>query len=467
MKKNIFKQVTLFVLIMTLVLTPMIKVEAKETEEYLDELEALKDLILEAYSGGEVTEDDLFEAALSGMTSILDDYSVFYNDVEASTFLNSLSSEYVGIGVRLEIINDRPVVTEVFEGGAAFDAGVMVNDVITKVNGEDTEGKDLNLLVDKIVGEEGTYVTIEFQRVTSYLTFELERRTVSVPSVIELDLSDDQYGLDESQLATIYGVSVTSFMSQTDEDFILEVEKAKELGARYFLVDLRDNRGGYLDTCVNMLKQLVPEGDIVTLLNKNNTGTRYVSELTEVPFQVVVLVNENSASASEIFAAAVKENGDGILVGEQTYGKGVAQNIYRIGDEYLAKLTTQEFFSPDLNKINGIGVEPDLIVDNAEYVFSEDRFYNFDTDEQIINVEGMLKFLGFFSGQPDESYTSETFNAVKAFQAASGLYPYGVCDFTTQAKLNEEYRKATLSNDIQMQAAIDWILEDMTKESEN
>ncbi len=464
MKKSIWKKVTLFILIFTLVMTPSITVEAKETDEYLDELETLKNLIMDSYYGGEVTEEELFEAALDGMTSILDDYSVFYNDNEASSFLNALSSEYVGIGVRLEVINERPVVTEVFEGGAALDAGVRVNDIITKVNDQDTKGLELDLLVDKILGQEGSYVTIEFQRGGEYLSFELERRTVIVPSVTKLDLSDAQYGLNALQEKSVYGVSVSSFMSQTDVEFFAEVEKAKALGAQYFIIDLRDNRGGYLDSCVDMLKKVVPQGDIVTLLDKNNTGSRYVSELKEVPFQVLVLVNENSASASEIFAAAVKDNGDGIVIGERTYGKGVAQSIYRLGDEYLVKLTTQEFFSPNLNKINGVGVEPDLLVDNPEYVFSDKRFSNFDTDEQVVNIEGMLKFLGFFDGQPDESYTTETLNGVKAFQAATGLYPYGVCDFTTQAKLNEEYRKAFLANDVQMQAAIDWILEDMIKE---
>lgn len=463
MTRKLWNKLLTFTLITVMLIGSATMVQAKATEEYLEELEALKDLILNTYSGGEVTEDELFEAALDGMTSILDDYSVFYNDVEASVFLNSLSSEYVGIGVRLEIINDKAVVTEVFEGGAAYDAGVMMNDVITKVNGVEANGYDLNELVDMIVGEEGTYVTIEFMRIQELITFELERRTITVPSVVEIDLTDDQFNLPVSLQSKVKAIGVTSFMSKTDEDFIEEVDQAIADGVEYLLVDLRDNRGGYLETATNMLERMVPAGNIVSLVNKDGSGTVYASELESVPFQVVVLVNENSASASEIFAAAVKENGDGIVIGEQTYGKGVAQNIYRVGTEYLAKLTTQEFFSPDMNKINGIGVIPDVIIDNAEFVYSERRFYKSDKDDEIKNVEGMLRFLGYFNEVPDDTYTTATFDAVKAFQAATGLYPYGVCDFTTQFKLNEIYRQAIINDDEQLQYAVQWIVQDAGK----
>ncbi len=114
-------------------------------------------------------------------------------------------------------------------------------------------------------------------------------------------------------------------------------------------------------------------------------------------------------------------------------------------------------------KINGIGVVPEQIVDVPEYVYSDRRFYAGDEDEQIVNVEGILKFLGYFDGEPDGKYDGETYRAVWKFQQATGLYPYGVCDYTTQARLNTEYHLAVQSNDLQLKAAADWIVEDSQK----
>lgn len=461
--KNKTRRLMSLAIILVLVLSSNVAVSAKETSEFLEDFGDLIEMIMNSYAGGDVTEEELFEAAMDGMASILDDYSVFYNDEEAQTFIDSLSSEYVGIGVRIKMIADQVVITEVFEGGAAYDAGLQANDIISKVSGEDASLYELNELVSKIVGDEGTYVTIEFLRAGEAFTLELERRFVHIPSVTTLELDQEDLGLTEEQAGKIHSIAVSSFKDETDDDFIEEVNKATELGVDYLLIDMRENGGGYLSSAVHMLETVVPEGNIVTLISKEGTNTTYESELDEVPFQVVLLVNENSASASEIFAAAIKENGDGVVIGEQTFGKGVAQNIYHIGDDYLMKMTTSEFFSPNMNKINTIGVEPDVIVDTPEYVYSDKRFYKSDVDEEIINVEGMLKFMGYFNEEPDDTYTESTFYAVKSFQADKGLYAYGVCDYTTQSKINSEYMLAVENNDVQLQAAIDWIVEDTQK----
>lgn len=458
--KSIKVKVISMMLIMVMSLSMVTTVSAKETQDYLEELETLKDLIMNTYSGSEVTEDELFEAAFEGMTSILDKYSVYYNSADATAFLDSLSSEYVGIGVRLEIRFDQVVITEVFEGGAAYDAEVQVNDVIYAVNGELASEYELNELVDKIVGDKGTTVTIKFKRGGLFYEKELERRKISVPTIEELDLDAIQYGMTEDLKANIAAFSVSSFADTTDEELHDALQSYKDDGVEYLLLDMRNNGGGYLDTAVNMLSELIPAGDIVTLTDKDGISSTSKSTLVDVPFKVVLIVNGSSASASEIFAGAIKDSNVGAVIGEQTFGKGVAQNIYRLGSEYLVKLTTQEFFSPNGSKINGVGVTPDVIVDVPEYVFSERRFYVSDTDEQIINVEAMLKYLGYFNGEPDDTYTNETYKAVWAFQAATELYPYGVCDFTTQARINTEYRLAVQKNDLQLKAAIDWIVED-------
>jgi len=447
-------------LVIVLSLSMVTTVSAKETEEYISELEALKDMILDTYAGSNITEDELFEAAFSGMTSILDKYSVYYNAVEAETFLDALASEYVGIGVRLELRFDQVVITEVFEGGAAYDAGVKVNDVIYGVEGDMASEYDLSSLVDKIIGDEGTFVTIEFKRGGTFYEKSLERRKILIPTVKNLELEVGEYGLTEDLIENIAAFNVSSFADTTDEDLHDALQSYKDNGVEYLLLDMRNNGGGYLDTAVNMLSELIPAGNIVILKDKDGNPTTKKSTLVEVPFKVVLIVDGSSASATEIFAGAIKDSNAGVVIGEQTYGKGVAQNIYKLGTDYLVKLTTQEFFSPNGTKINGIGVTPDVIVSTPEYVFSDKRFYVSDIDEQIINVEGMLKYLGYFEGEADELYTKETLKAVWEFQEATGLYPYGVCDFTTQARINTEYGLELEKNDRQLKAAIDWIVED-------
>lgn len=450
------------VVAMTLSLTTV--VSAKDKDQYMEEFGQLVDYILQGYSGDDVSLDEIFEGAFDGAMSPLDQYSKFYNKAEAKSFIDSLSSQYVGIGVRIQVVSDQVVITEVFEGGAAYDAGIRVNDVIYKVDGELASDYELNDLVDRIVGDVGSYVTIEFLRAGQSFSLKLERREVVIPTVKKMVFNEGDYGLDQETIDSIYGLKVSSFSSGTDEDFAIEVDKAIKAKADYLIVDLRDNGGGYLDTAVNMLKLVVPAGNIVTLTTKLGNNTTYYSELEKVPFQVLVLVNENSASASEIFAAAVQENGNGVIVGEQTFGKGVAQQIFGLGQDYLVKMTTQEFFSPNMSTINGIGVIPDIIIDTPEYVNSNRRFFPSDVDDQIVNVEGMLTYLGYFDEEPDDTYTNATYRAIWAFQRDTGLYPYGVCDYTTQARLNLEYMNSIADDDPQLKGVINWIQAKSKKE---
>lgn len=334
--KRLMKITIASILTLMLMMTSGVPLLAKDTEDYLDEIEQLRDLIMESYSGSDISEEEIFEAALEGMTSVLDKYSVFYDDVDAQTFLDSLSNEYVGIGVRLEVRYGQVVITEVFEGGAAYDADIQVNDIIYKVNGVEATEYDLNTLVEKIVGEKGTYVTIEFKRGGSYFTYEMERRKITIPTVMEIEEFTSEYGLDEALAEKVAALRVSSFAKDTDEDMAKKIDTFKAEGIKYLVLDMRDNGGGYLMTAVNMLKALVAEGPVVILYDKEGGSTTYKSALAKSPFTVVLVVDGNSASATEIFAAAIKDRKAGVVIGETTYGKGVAQNIYRLGDEYLS-----------------------------------------------------------------------------------------------------------------------------------
>jgi carboxyl-terminal processing protease len=447
-------------LLLIIVMMPILsyQVQAKTDEEYLMEIQETINLIHELYVGDGVTKEELYQSALDGIETKLDDYSGIYTQEEAMNLVSTLQSDYVGIGVGVQMVNDTIIITQIFEGGGALEEGVMLNDQIIRVNGEEVIGQDIDTVVTKIKGPEGTFVNIDLQRGNRVISLTIERRQIVIPSIEAIDLRAIDESIDEAFIQQVAGYRVDSFSEGTDEQLrqaILEKE-----GLEYMILDMRDNTGGYLDTAVNIGKFLIPKGVITSLVSKNGESQVYRSYLENPSVKIVLLVNGNSASATEIFAAAVKESGIGVVIGETTFGKGVAQAFYQTNSGQIVKLTTEEFLSRDGNKINGVGVVPDIIVDMPEYILPKDRLYIGDQGQQVKVVEELLYYLGYLEEMPDESYERATFEAVKKFQADVGLYSYGVCDYTTQAALNASYIKEKESNDLQMQRAIEWIKED-------
>lgn len=454
-------------LVLVLNLFSVQPVAGKTTDEYVKDLIELKELLQSQQLDGTVTEQELFENAMKAMAASYDKYTVFYNQEESVSFFNSVNNTYVGIGVSLEVKDGKAVVIEAFEGSAAYEAGIKANDIITGVEGEPIgylkDNAALTPIIERIVGTEGTFVTVQFSRNGVAFEKKLERRLIVIKTVKPLAEKVKQYGASQALQDKTAAYQLTSFAEQSDEDLSVEIKKSIAAGDEYLILDMRNNGGGYLDTVIKMCQELLPAGKIVTLKDKNGGEYTATTTLTKAPFKIVLLVNEYSASATEIFAAALKDSGIGVIIGERTYGKGVAQSLYQIGTDYLTKVTTQEFFSPKGNKINGVGVTPNIVVDIPAYIVSEDRLFSGDTKEQVKNVEDILKYLGYFNEVPDQTYTASTYWAVRAFQKANGLYSYGVCDFSTQGKLNEVYAAALAKNDFQFEEALAWIEEDMGK----
>jgi carboxyl-terminal processing protease len=176
------------------------------------------------------------------------------------------------------------------------------------------------------------------------------------------------------------------------------------------------------------------------------------------------LVNERSASASEILAGAIKDSKVGILVGEKTYGKGVIQKIYETKDGRAFKMTVEEYLTRDEHHINKLGIQPDVKVPVPGYIYGDDtKLTESDRGEQVYQMEKILEFLGYDIKNPDEFYDEETKNAVAAFQKDQGMYAYGMADFSTQNQLNEVLLKKKEENDIQLKKAYE-ILEKQVKE---
>ena len=335
-------------------------------------------------------EDDeaaLQEGIIRGYMEGLDDpYSVYYTPEEYASFMEDTNGEYVGVGVQVSQDVESLVITvvKVFDGPAK-EAGIKKEDVITKVNGEDISDQDIDTVVDKIKGEEGTEVTITVYRSSDKKEhdFTMPRRKVENPTV--------EYKMLENNIGYI---TVSSFYEVTGEQFIAAVEELESQGMEGLIVDLRDNGGGLLGIAVDMLDYILPSGKIVYTEDRDGNVTSEYNSDDEHYFDkpLVVLVNEYSASASEIFAGAIKDYGIGTLVGETTFGKGIVQRMFPMDDGSAVKLTIAKYFTPNGNDIHEVGIEPDVEVELDAEAYSESDGEDDNQLDEAIKI--MLKKIG-------------------------------------------------------------------------
>lgn len=458
----------LIVMVLVILMSFPTTIHAETTEPTLSDYERMfiqvLEFIKEGYIYGEqLSEKQLFEAAMKGMFSELDIYSEFMTATEGQEFTNSLSSSYVGIGVQLTQSGDYIKITKVFKNSPAERAGIKKGDYFISVNGVDTKGFTTQQILSHVLGEEGTSVNIVFGRGGTTFNTTLERSKVVIPTVERIPITDLYDGLTESEAKEIEYIYLSSFSEKTDIDFKEAIKEAQESGAKYLILDMRDNGGGYVSTAVNVAKMIVPKGPIVYFENADGTERVYSSTLEEAPFEITVLVNEYSASATEFVAGAIKDSGVGELVGETTFGKGVAQFMFDYEFDYKLKLTMEEFFTRDKNQINKIGVDPNYFVEIPDYLLGDARFFINDQKTEVIGIEKILNHLGYNVGSPDNLFDLKTFDAIKKFQIDQGLYGYGVCDFTTQLKLNEALQKAIEAKDPQLNTAVGLVLNKIHK----
>lgn len=322
-----------------------------------EKVEALKKLIDEKYMG-EVDEDALKEGLYKGYVQGLDDpYSVYYDEEETKELYETTEGEYSGIGAVLSQDLKSGVITlvQIYEDSPADKAGLKDEDILTKVGTLDVTGMDLSKVVTYIKGEKGTEVELTVLRGedADEVTVTAVRDTVEAQTV-EYEMLEDQIGY----------LAVSEFDSVTYGQYEEALEALSDQGMEGLVVDLRNNPGGNLNTVCDMLDLVLPEGTIVYMEDKEGKRQTYSSDdAHQLDVPMAVLVNGNSASASEIYAGAIQDHEAGTIVGTQTYGKGVVQQIFDLGDGTSVKLTIAEYFTPKGRSINGEGVTPDLEVE--------------------------------------------------------------------------------------------------------
>lgn len=459
--KRVMKIMGMVVLVLSLFSTSIMAEEI----DYGERLNEMVDLIMEDYLYNDsITRDQLFEGAMNGMFGELDKFSDYIVPESAESFSSSLNSgTYVGIGVQMVQLSEYIVVDRVFFDGPADKAGLKVHDRLIGVDGESLVGKTPAEAASKIMGEQGTKVTLTIDRVGYVFEVELLRDTITINTIDRLDIRSVYPEMSEASAVKIGYLKIGGFTSGVDEELENALSQFKEEGKKYLLLDLRDNGGGYVESGINVLNQIVEEGPVLRFINNDDREIVYYSDLDEADFKIFALINENSASATEFVAAAIQENG-GILVGETSYGKGVAQYLYTMSDNAVIKLTQEAFYSGKGVAIQGVGVKPDVIVEIPDYLTKEVKYHLGDQYDSVFTLESVLDFLGYQTGEIDTVYDETSVAGLKQFQADHGLFAYGVCDYSTQDALNRALIESVDENDVQLKAVTKLILEQINKD---
>ena len=319
-----------------------VKKKAGEIEElinayYLDEID------------GQKVEDTMYTGMVAGLE---DPYSVYYSKEELESMEESISGAYSGIGATLTQDPDTGELSVVscFDGTPAQEAGLQPGDVITGWNGNFVEGMELSELVSKIKTDPEEQLTLEIERDGETLEVELTRREVQIPTV-EYEMLDDQIGY----------IRLVEFDEVTADQFKEALEDLENQNMEKLIIDVRNNPGGVLQVVCDMLDQLLPEGLIVYTEDKNGNRKEYTSdEEHQFTKPLAVLANENSASASEIFAGAIQDYGIGTIVGTTTFGKGIVQRTFYLSDGTGVKLTVAKYYTPKGHDIHKKGITPDV-----------------------------------------------------------------------------------------------------------
>lgn len=325
-----------------------------------DKLYEVRDVINSQYYQ-DIDQDALVEGAIKGMVnSVGDPYTVFFNAEEYEDFNDDGQGNYVGIGVIVGIKEDRIVVITPFEGSPAFKAGLRSGDFITKVEGVEYKGTDLDKAVSVIKGEEGQPVTITIMRDGIEEDVTIVRASITMVNVESEMLEGD-----------IAHVTMLQFSNDTAKQVREAMEDLKSQGAKGYILDLRGNPGGFLDEAVDVASLFVEKDKTVLYtLDKYDQKKEYRSKGGDfIGEPLVVLIDEGSASASEVVSGALKDYGAATLVGQKSFGKGIVQMVFEVGDNEGVKVTVSSYYSPNGINIHGEGIVPDvevLIPEDAE-----------------------------------------------------------------------------------------------------
>lgn len=349
MKKKLLLTLSyLFVAVAATVLTLVMTGYPQETSK-LDELESL---IQERFIG-EADTSAMEDAAAAAMVSSLGDrWSYYIPASEYEAHMEQVNNAYVGIGVTIQAEEGEGfLIKAVTPGGPAEEAGVQVDDLLVRVEDQDVREMTASQVRDLVRGEEGSYVTLSVLRLGESVTLNVQRRQMQT-TVASGQMLTETVGL----------VTIENFDSRCSEETLAAIDSLLAQGARKLIFDVRNNPGGYASELVKVLDRLLPEGEVFRTVDYKGTEHIDYSDEACLDIPMAVLVNENSYSAAEFFAAALSEYGAATVVGEQTCGKGYFQNTLQLSDGSAVGLSVGKYYTPNGVNLAGVGITPDLHV---------------------------------------------------------------------------------------------------------
>ncbi|MFP4478867.1 MAG: S41 family peptidase [Candidatus Izemoplasmatales bacterium] len=409
-------------------------------------------------------DTDLYIGALNGMIQSLNDpYTRYFDSDDFEKFRDGLSESYVGLGLTINNIDNQLVVTGVYSGSPAEDQGIFINDVIKSIDGVLVTPSNISEIVSELYGSLGETIRLGIERpgVENIIEFELEYKEINTPS-IETNLVDDKYGL----------IKVNSFGSQTADLFKDAIHSLEDDSIEGLVIDLRNNGGGYLDVVLEMMQLFLldngkPIMTIESFVGGYNTNIFYGTIDEKKPYEIVVLVNEGSASASEVFAIGMQEHGGYLVVGTQTFGKGTIQKSIAMKEKPgdFLNVTYGKWLSPLgnwLDKYGGSGgLMPDVIAERDIYEslwkihLEYDEVIEYDSvDDRLSRIQTILNGMGY-SVRTDGYYDDETKVAIEDIQLENGLSVSGNIDQETILIINDWLNDYQSNTDTQLDQAIE------------
>ena len=425
---------------------------------YIDDSISKEEIMNQGISKLLENNDPLLVSLLKATLSSMDDYSEFYTAEEYKQFQNSINNTFYGIGVTMSDNGEGYIAISGFSAGSnAEKAGVQIGDRIYKVDGTDVSGWSVQNVRSKIIGEEGTSVSITFLRGDKEVEISILRAPVNAATV--------SAGIYENGVGYI---KIETFGGQTAEEFSDMLDYMRGKSVDKIVLDLRDNGGGLVIPAIEIAQQIVPKGKIVDLkYRQSKNDITYTSNFTKKEFDFVVLVNENTASASEILASAMQDSGCAKLVGQKTFGKAVVQQTYPLANGSVFKLTTGQYITRNGNEINRVGLTPDKVVENYTEKIDTSKYTQFDfktkislgnSGDNVKAIKERLKVFGYYGGDVESDvYDEEIATAVMDFQRVNDLFSYGVLDVATQKRADEIFADVDVYYDNQMDTAYELI----------
>lgn len=348
-------------------------------EAVSEKIDILEYMIDQYYYKDEISREDLENGIYQGlMDAVGDPYTSYFSAEDFNTFMEQTTGAYYGIGayVAQDIERNYPKINSPIPGSPAEEAGLRPNDIIYEVDGVSTYGMDLDKVVSLIKGEEGTSVNINIYRDGEYMDVKVERRQVKIPTV-EQEMMEDGMAY----------IRIIEFDDVTPGQFEEALQTSRNEGMKGLVLDLRGNPGGSVNAVVDVARMLLPEGLVVYTEDKYGKREEYQCDGShEFELPLVVLVDGNSASASELLSGAIQDYKKGTLVGTTTFGKGIVQQLLTLRDGSAIKITVSSYYTPKGRNIHGTGIEPDV-----ECPFDGEAYYNSDFDNQLEKAKQVLE----------------------------------------------------------------------------